>query len=74
MAELNKMGEQHGDIRNDHLLIDAESELYRWIDFDYSVGHSDYDLWSLGNLIIFAFGKECIHLGTRKNTRKIIRG
>jgi hypothetical protein len=46
-------GLHHGDIRNDHVFIDKASGAYRWIDFDYTVTHADYDLWSLGNLIVF---------------------
>lgn len=46
-------GLHHGDIRNDHIFIESTSGVYKWIDFDYTVTHSDYDLWSIGNLIVF---------------------
>jgi hypothetical protein len=50
-------GEQHGDVRNDHILIEIETGEFRWIDFDYTVNYSDYDLWSVGNLLTYTVGK-----------------
>ncbi|MFC1584582.1 hypothetical protein ACFL5V_03430 [Fibrobacterota bacterium] len=47
----------HGDIRNDHILIDDASKAYRWIDFDLNQDFSDYDVWSLGNILLFSAGK-----------------
>jgi hypothetical protein len=41
----------HGDIRNDHIIIDADTGRYRWIDFDLNQHVLDFDLWSLGNII-----------------------
>ena len=57
MAFLTGQGEQHGDIRSDHILIEDKTGRYVWIDFDYEVSHRDYDLWSLGNALAFAVGK-----------------
>ena len=54
MKMVFEKGLHHGDIRNDHILIEAGTGIYKWIDFDYSVTHLDFDLWSIGNLIIFA--------------------
>ena len=54
MRFVSGTGLHHGDIRNDHILIESRTGVYKWIDFDYSVTHSDFDLWSIGNLIIFA--------------------
>ena len=47
----------HGDIRNDHIIIDAHTKKYRWIDFDLNQNIPDFDLWSLGNIINFVVGK-----------------
>jgi len=47
----------HGDIRNDHIIIDAETGRYRWIDFDLNQHVSDFDIWSLGNILNYAVGK-----------------
>jgi len=50
----------HGDIRNDHILIDEKTGIYRWIDFDLTQDFSDFDVWSLGNVLLF-----CTGMGTR---------
>jgi hypothetical protein len=50
-------GHHHGDIRNDHLIIDAETGRLRWIDFDFCQDIPDYDVWSLGNVLGFVIGK-----------------
>lgn len=58
---LHDHGEKHGDIRRDHILWDRESELYRWIDFDYNYMHGEsmfsFDLQGLGNILIFLTGR-----------------
>lgn len=58
---VHERGEKHGDIRRDHILIDGESGLYRWIDFDFNYRHGEsifgYDLFGLGNILIFMAGK-----------------
>jgi len=61
IAFLHRHGEKHGDIRRDHILIDHDSGLYRWIDFDYNFLHREnmfgYDLFGLGNVLIYLVGK-----------------
>ena len=47
----------HGDIRNDHLLIDRDTGDYRWIDFDLTQAFSDFDVWSMGNVLAFCIGQ-----------------
>ena len=54
---LSRCGLHHGDIRNDHLIIDNETGQYRWIDFDLYVNYPDYDIWSIGNILVYAAGK-----------------
>jgi len=44
----------HGDIRNDHIIIESGTGLYRWIDFDLNQHVSDFDTWSIGNIINYA--------------------
>jgi hypothetical protein len=54
----------HGDIRNDHILIEEGSEEWRWIDFDLCqdvmfdpyMSFTAFDVWSLGNVLQFAVG------------------
>ena len=57
IALLHRHGTCHGDIRNDHILIDRDSGHYRWIDFDLNQHVSDFDIWSIGNIINYAVGK-----------------
>lgn len=47
----------HGDIRNDHIIVETETGLYRWIDFDLMQDVSDFDLWSCGNIVSYAVAK-----------------
>ncbi len=53
--------ERHGDIRRDHIIIDRDTGLYRWIDFDFNLSHGEsiyaYDIFGLGNILVFLVGK-----------------
>ncbi len=60
LKTLQQRGEHHGDVRNDHILIDKDSGLYRWIDFDFDISYEDYDIWSCGNVITFVTAKRII--------------
>ncbi len=57
LSLLHGQGLQHGDIRNDHILIEAGTGRYRWIDFDYEVNFSDFDVWSLGNILTYVVAR-----------------
>lgn len=57
IALLHKNNYFHGDIRNDHLILDQNSGNYKWIDFDLNQDFSDFDIWSLGNILLFSTGK-----------------
>ncbi|MBM2816322.1 MAG: hypothetical protein HW421_3084 [Ignavibacteria bacterium] len=57
IKKLHDFGLTHGDIRNDHLIIDAATGNYRWIDFDLKEDVSDFDIWSIGNIIAYAVAK-----------------
>ncbi len=54
----------HGDIRNDHILIEEGTGEFRWIDFDLSQdvmfdpyeGFGAFDVWSFGNVLHFVIG------------------
>lgn len=58
---LHRMEELHGDIRNDHIIIDRETGKYTWIDFDYTYEWYEnpfgVDLFGLGNVLLLAVGK-----------------
>ncbi len=47
----------HGDIRNDHIIIEHDTGNFRWIDFDLKQDVSDFDLWSIGNILCYAVAK-----------------
>lgn len=57
---LHEHGFKHGDIRRDHILLDRETGIWRWIDFDFDYMHKSnmfgYDLYGLGNILIFLVG------------------
>ncbi len=57
IAWVHEHGEQHGDIRNDHILLEAGTGRFRWIDFDSRVNYLDYDLFGLGNILTYVVGK-----------------
>ena len=58
---LHKNGYRHGDVRNDHIIVEHQSGNYVWIDFDYDFELSEnpfvLDIFGLGNLLIYAVGK-----------------
>ncbi|MFO8058343.1 MAG: hypothetical protein R6V10_13715 [bacterium] len=60
LAFMQEHGEHHGDVRNDHIIIEKGTGAYKWIDFDFSVSYEDYDIWSIGNVITFAAAKRII--------------
>lgn len=54
----------HGDIRNDHILVDDQTGDFRWIDFDLTQdvmfdphrGFAAFDVWSFGNVLQLVAG------------------
>ena len=52
---------RHGDVRNDHLIIEGETGNYVWIDFDYDFltpeNPFSLDLFGLGNILLYTTGK-----------------
>ena len=58
---LHARKENHGDIRRDHVILDRDSGLFRWIDFDFTYWHSEnpfgYDLFGLGNILAYIVGR-----------------
>ncbi|RMF83472.1 MAG: hypothetical protein D6739_07165 [Nitrospirae bacterium] len=57
---LHNRGLRHGDVRRDHVLHDRETGRWRWIDFDYDCSGTAnpfaYDLFGLGNILVFLVG------------------
>lgn len=58
---LHSHGLKHGDIRRDHILIESDTGLFKWIDFDYDfyLPERPYalDIFELGNLLMFLVGR-----------------
>lgn len=58
---LHSHGFKHGDIRRDHILIDQQTEQFRWIDFDYDFYLPErpfaLDLIGLGNILLYILGR-----------------
>jgi hypothetical protein len=54
-------GFKHGDIRNDHIIINRDNGAYVWIDFDYDYEATEnpfsLDIFGLGNILIYAIGR-----------------
>jgi hypothetical protein len=59
---LHRHGENHGDIRRDHLWLEQGTGNYVWIDFDYTYEFQEnpfgLDIFGLGNLLLFLVGKK----------------
>ena len=58
---LHEHGLKHGDIRNDHIIVERHSGNYVWIDFDYDYSAPEnpfsLDVFGLGNILTYALGK-----------------
>lgn len=51
IERLHDAGFCHGDIRNDHVLIENGTGCYKWIDFDLAQDSLGFDVWSTGNIL-----------------------
>ncbi|AOY59627.1 MULTISPECIES: protein kinase [Desulfococcus] len=58
---LHANGFRHGDIRNDHIIVERHTGNYVWIDFDFEFDAPEnpfsLDIFGIGNLLIYAVGK-----------------
>jgi hypothetical protein len=58
---LHKNGFKHGDIRNDHLVVERETGNLVWIDFDYDYETKEnpfsLDIFGVGNILLYTIGK-----------------
>ncbi len=61
ISELHRSGFRHGDIRNDHLIVEKTTGNFVWIDFDYDYDAPEnpfsLDLFGMGNILLYAVGK-----------------
>ncbi len=59
----------HGDIRNDHIILDAHTGRARWIDFDYTRPSLAFDVWSLGNVLNCVLAKGFVTFHELRSSR-----
>lgn len=73
IAYLHGLGLCHGDIRNDHILLDEQTGWARWIDFDFTRPSLEFDVWSLGNILncVVAKGFVTFH-GLRRSQSELL--
>ena len=68
-------GYKHGDIRNDHIIVEESTGNYVWIDFDYDYSSPEnpfsLDIFGMGNILLNAVGKGFHNLDMiRTDTKK----
>jgi hypothetical protein len=65
---------KHGDIRNDHIIVNRVRGKYVWIDFDYDYEATEnpfgLDILGLGNILLYAVGKGFHRVDLIKNDQK----
>lgn len=70
---LHIRGYKHGDIRNDHIIVERDTGNYVWIDFDYDFKTDEnpfsLDLFGLGNILLYAVGKGFHDIHMIRNNR-----
>lgn len=60
VGKLHRAALCHGDIRSDHILVERDTGEFRWIDFDLTQDFSDFDVWSVGNILHFTVAKDFV--------------
>ncbi len=61
ISMLHAHGFRHGDVRRDHIMVEYDSNQFRWIDFDYDFHLKEQpfilDLHELAGVLLFLVGK-----------------
>lgn len=61
IAFLHAQGLRHGDIRRDHIFVEYDTGLFKWIDFDYDFYLPErpfaLDVYELGNILTHLVGR-----------------
>lgn len=72
---LHVHGYKHGDIRNDHIIVERDTGNYVWIDFDYDFETDEnpfsLDIFELGNILLYAIGKGFHNIHMIRNDRSL---
>ncbi|OFX24183.1 MAG: hypothetical protein A2V77_07635 [Anaeromyxobacter sp. RBG_16_69_14] len=74
IAYLHSEGLCHGDIRNDHIILDDHSGWARWIDFDFTRPSLAFDVWSLGNVLNCVLAKGFVSFHGLRTSRPEVLG
>ncbi len=68
---LHENGLKHGDVRNDHIIVEQETGNYVWIDFDYDYESVEsplsLDIMGIGNILLYTIGKGFHNLNQKEN-------
>lgn len=68
---LHENGFKHGDVRNDHIIVEQETGNYVWIDFDYDYEAVEnplsLDIMGIGNILLYTIGKGFHNLNQKVN-------
>lgn len=71
---LHAHGYKHGDIRNDHIIVEEDTGNYVWIDFDYDFTTIEnpfsLDIFGMGNILLNAVGKGFHNLDMIRSNKK----
>lgn len=72
---LHSHGYKHGDVRNDHIIVEEDTGNYVWIDFDYDFSTSEnpfsLDIFGMGNILLNAVGKGFHNLDMIRSEKKV---
>jgi hypothetical protein len=71
---LHEAGLVHGDIRNDHVLVEHDGGRFRWIDFDLRQESPAFDVWSVGNVLHCVVGRGFVHFREAVHQRPELSG
>jgi hypothetical protein len=78
MADLHALGEIHGDITPDHIFVEKDTCMFRWIDFDYDYKESNNlflrDVYEMGTLLSFVVGKDYMAFADIKSKHPEVAG
>jgi hypothetical protein len=70
---LHDRGLCHGDIRNDHLILDSQDGRARWLDFDFVRASLVFDVWTMGNVLNCVLAKGFVTFHGLRQSRPDVR-
>ncbi len=77
LSFLHKNGFKHGDVRNDHVIIEKETGNYVLIDYDYDYETVEnpfsLDIMGIGNILLYTIGKGFHNLNEKENNELVYK-